>query len=578
MATGGKQAPMGLEIWVQPGIPENGELVFNIHFRNASGTEWEVSYQLSQFGNLDVEINNRTDAIKDVSFPALSKKATEALTNPNSKYKDKLKDLERCRMTLEQWIYFVISRIDFVPKDLKYGIEMFMFLPNGPEGKAPILQYENNDLNVASLSSLAVPSTVKECDDEASSATSSQYTTGSLDSDGVPKKIKKPRKRIIKGAKRRMEKMLGIDMGLGPKKTEADRNGDFTQMPTDDRVQEPQRVQPGKLLKVRVARGAERSKGNPEYEIFIDFNPDKKPYTTTQIFYAFEELRNGIIKADGIGVTAEFPETYSKSSFGFGLTEEQQAERTRHLDFWMKNVISSYQYMNDKERTLVRKFLNLELSVQKDIYIQDKMANGLVEAPRATRSTVASPPSADYRSETGSSRVSAKQGNSLERSSSGVSVLSSSSTDASGASGSKPKRRGSLKLLTKQLSQSFSETLNAEPPPKPSKSYSVTIVNSNSRLPNKAQMKLDFHDLAGPVFTDEDTIDSNKALSGTSITNSVEGRRPALSLIQEERASQTRNTEDTPVDSKPESTDMEENLLRIGTSKKKKKCWGCQVS
>ena len=31
-----------LEIWVQSGIPENGELVFNVHFRNSKNTEWEV--------------------------------------------------------------------------------------------------------------------------------------------------------------------------------------------------------------------------------------------------------------------------------------------------------------------------------------------------------------------------------------------------------------------------------------------------------------------------------------------------------------------------------------------------------
>ena len=38
-----KQSGYGLEVWVQPGIPEDGELVFNVHFRNAEGTEWEVS-------------------------------------------------------------------------------------------------------------------------------------------------------------------------------------------------------------------------------------------------------------------------------------------------------------------------------------------------------------------------------------------------------------------------------------------------------------------------------------------------------------------------------------------------------
>jgi hypothetical protein len=46
-ATTAKQAAYGLEIWVQPGIPEDRELVFNVHFRNAEGTEWEVSASAS---------------------------------------------------------------------------------------------------------------------------------------------------------------------------------------------------------------------------------------------------------------------------------------------------------------------------------------------------------------------------------------------------------------------------------------------------------------------------------------------------------------------------------------------------
>lgn len=41
-----RQSGFGLEIWVQPGIPEDNELVFNVHFRNAEGTEWEVSGRL----------------------------------------------------------------------------------------------------------------------------------------------------------------------------------------------------------------------------------------------------------------------------------------------------------------------------------------------------------------------------------------------------------------------------------------------------------------------------------------------------------------------------------------------------
>lgn len=238
--------------------------------------------------------------------------------------------------------------------------------------------------------------------------------------------------------------------------------------------------------------------------------------------------------------------------------------------------------MNDKERMLIRKFLNLELSVQKDIYIQDKMANGLVEAPRAHRTsfTGVSPlVNNDLRSDTGSSRVSARNTASLERTNSAM------SSDAGlGGPAAKPKRRASLKILSKQLSQSFSESIKSDThkPVTSVKSYAVTIVNSNSGMASKAQQKLAFNDLAAPVFTDEDTIDSDHSLSGTSITNTIEGTRPGLSLIREERASQMRDTDiaaNAMLPHQDSSSDMEQELLRIGTSKKKKStCGGCQVS
>lgn len=31
-----------LEIWLQSGIPEDGDLVFNVHIRNLATEEWEV--------------------------------------------------------------------------------------------------------------------------------------------------------------------------------------------------------------------------------------------------------------------------------------------------------------------------------------------------------------------------------------------------------------------------------------------------------------------------------------------------------------------------------------------------------
>jgi hypothetical protein len=286
-----------LEIWVQSGIPEEGELVFNVHFRNSRNIEWEVSYRLSQFGGLDVDINKRTDALRDVAFPSLSKDKIAALTS-SAKYKNKMKDLEHCRMGLEQWVYYVVTRIEVVPEDLRDTIEGFFYLPGGPDGLTQddsLSSPAPNGPAIASLASLQVNPSVLTASPSGDSFDDamSEYTTGSLDENGVPKKKKK---RIIKGAKRRLSKAFGIGQkkeSFGVDLAGMDENGTPKPSPntpsvlsgtsrtsTNDgrstadpspRSKEVQSVQPGKLIKVRVIRGGERSRGVPEYEVGFVF-------------------------------------------------------------------------------------------------------------------------------------------------------------------------------------------------------------------------------------------------------------------------------------------------------------------
>mmetsp|Transcript_21616 Transcript_21616/g.31455 ORF Transcript_21616/g.31455 Transcript_21616/m.31455 type:complete len:598 (+) Transcript_21616:97-1890(+) len=451
-----------LEIWVQAGIPDQGELVFNVHVRNASSVEWEVSYRLSQFGALDVEINKRTDALRDVAFPIIRKETSAAISSPG-KSKSSRKELEHCRMSLELWVFHVVTRIDVVPNDLKDIIEGFFCLPNGPDNdddasvhSAPA---DGGSVNtsthggLADLSSLKVSSSRSlPADADETASIDSEYTTGSLDENGVPKK--KKRKRIIKGAKRRLSNLIG-----GGKKKESaggvvartvdasvssrpkDRGSVISASSVEtcnvlsDNSRPIQRVQPCKLLKIRVIRGGERSRGHPEYEIQLVFNIEKRPYTAAHIFSDFYELKTDIESANGVGVGAPFPTVHAKSSLGVSLTEDQHAERTRMLDTWVKDMISSYQYMNEKERMHVRAFLNLDLSLQKDIYLQDKMASGMVEAPRAALGS--SSPNLDVKviahtssriSDSGTSRISGRQPSFVSSRDDGTSsVLSSGS-------------------------------------------------------------------------------------------------------------------------------------------------------
>jgi hypothetical protein len=86
---------------------------------------------LSQFAALDRDINMRTDALRDVAFPTMSIDVMNQLISP-AKCKNRFKDLELCRISLEQWVFYVVSRLDVLSDELKDVIENFFFLPNGP--------------------------------------------------------------------------------------------------------------------------------------------------------------------------------------------------------------------------------------------------------------------------------------------------------------------------------------------------------------------------------------------------------------------------------------------------------------
>lgn len=58
--------------------------------------------------------------------------------------------------------------------------------------------------------------------------------------------------------------------------------------------------------------------------------------------------------------------------------------RTRLLDCWIKDVLYSYQIMNQSQQHAVKVFLGLNREHNKTYYLQEKLMKGQVEAPRAT--------------------------------------------------------------------------------------------------------------------------------------------------------------------------------------------------
>jgi hypothetical protein len=82
-------------------------------------------------------------------------------------------------------------------------------------------------------------------------------------------------------------------------------------------------------------------------------------------------------------ISVVFPEPPFRSNLGLSLTEANLSFRTRQLDAWLRDVCCCYRYMQEMERAAVRYFLDLDMAKALDILIQDKLARGLVEAPRA---------------------------------------------------------------------------------------------------------------------------------------------------------------------------------------------------
>lgn len=266
-------ATESIEVWVQSGIPENNEAIFNAHIRSTQGFEWEVSHPLSKFSLLDRDINALVDTIRDIPFPSLSPKTMAAIAS--RKHKEYSGDLEKCRILLEKWIYGVISRMELYPPEVAEIVEDFFLLPCGPIGAGDdefFMSKENNamdasdvgsggggpisrggsskgDLSLGSYPDTGGSISPSENQDDA-------YTIYSGETESVGGTKRPKRKRILKGMKRRFEKLTGKQQLVEEAKTTTKQ---------DEVVQE--QIKRGQLLKVRVVRGAVGKNNEVEYEV-----------------------------------------------------------------------------------------------------------------------------------------------------------------------------------------------------------------------------------------------------------------------------------------------------------------------
>ncbi len=80
-------------------------------------------------------------------------------------------------------------------------------------------------------------------------------------------------------------------------------------------------------------------------------------------------------------VGAPFPHLKLKTYIGLKLNDSELSNRTRSLDAWLREICMQYRHMPPAAKTAVRTFLNFDMSRQKDIFVQDQLAWGAIDAP-----------------------------------------------------------------------------------------------------------------------------------------------------------------------------------------------------
>ena len=139
---------------------------------------------------------------------------------------------------------------------------------------------------------------------------------------------------------------------------------------------------------MRVIRGSVGKNNDIEYETQISHEGGLPPLRSDHTYSDFKELNDKLLAAFvkdktyyAASVSSEFPRNHSSL---LGLSETQLSERSRMLDTWFRDLCSSYRSLRDAERQLVRSFLVFDMTNPADIAVQDKLAQGFVEANRST--------------------------------------------------------------------------------------------------------------------------------------------------------------------------------------------------
>jgi hypothetical protein len=307
-----KMESFTIDIRVGFGIPEDGDIIFHVHFNRPEGLVWVASYSYGQLCSLDNFVNYNCDKVKHVVFPILSRHRVKSLMKILSSEDfnvENMKELIRLKTVIETWLHVIVSRLHAMPIHLHNRIEKFLFLPNGPiskEDSAPVM-----------ISGVVEP---------------------------LPAGYKKHKDKGMFGMKKKSDDVEDGYEHLMQCEAEAEN-----------------RLPP--LLKVNVRRGREGRYGKLEYEIQVFYSRDAKadpPHCVFRRYSEFAALYNTLkgIEGDKFLFTT-FPLPPAKCSLGMGLDESELSIRTRQLDAWFRDCFYHYSKMKSQSRAAIREFLQL---------------------------------------------------------------------------------------------------------------------------------------------------------------------------------------------------------------------------
>jgi hypothetical protein len=144
-----------VDVRVGFGVPEDGDIIFHVHFTRPEGLCWVCSYSYGQLCSLDNFVNYNCDKIKHVFFPILTRHRVNTLMKilANEEFhSDDAKELVRIKTMIENWLHVILLRLHSMPLQLHNRVEKFLCLAQGPDS--------NDEENTAHIPGVIEPNPV----------------------------------------------------------------------------------------------------------------------------------------------------------------------------------------------------------------------------------------------------------------------------------------------------------------------------------------------------------------------------------------------------------------------------------